>query len=49
MRTTRNRVEREAKARRREVEKTVKQNRTKAESQLKKAQDVVSQRISALS
>jgi hypothetical protein len=53
-------VEREVKARRREVEKAVKQNRTKvekavkqnrtkAEAQLKKAQKTVSERVPALS
>jgi hypothetical protein len=47
-RQTRNRVERELKQRRRRVETTVKENRVKAEDGLKRAQTVVSERVSTL-
>jgi hypothetical protein len=48
VRQTRNRVERELRQRRRKVQATVKQNRTKAEGGLKRAQTVVTERVSAL-
>lgn len=60
VRSTRTRVQREVKSRRREVEKAVKENRrevekavkenrTKAETQLKKAAEVVQERVPVLS
>jgi prefoldin subunit 5 len=47
-RQTRNRFQRELKQRRRRVQTTVKQNRAKAEDGLKRAQSVVSERVTTL-
>ena len=48
VRRTRGRVERELTRRRRKVEATVKSNRVRAENRVKRAQDVVSERVSTL-
>jgi len=48
VRRTRGRVERELTRRRRKVEATVKSNRTRAEHRVKRAQGVVSDRVSTL-
>ena len=48
VRRTRGRVERELTRRRRKVEATVKSNRARAENRVKRAQDVVSERVSTL-
>jgi prefoldin subunit 5 len=47
-RQTRNRFQRQLKQRRRQVQTTVKQNRVKAEDGLKRAQSVVSERVTTL-